>query len=236
MVQRKSKGSKIRTGQFREKPSHFFPLVILPLLLFIHSVYGQKLASTQDGEIVILFDDGSWKYAPTDQLDNSRYHGCSYEINRMKSDSSQQMSVLKKEAFISHSYASMKNTDKYDDYVHCDLAIGEVAGNKIVYLDYTLQSQFGLYNHGIIQEGKKLLIKLKNNSTVALILDHTDKGEVDKVNNETRYHTYAYLSDKTEKELKKSEVNKVLMPWSRGNEVYSVIYPRIFIDQLYCFD
>ena len=211
-------------------------MALLPLIFLSNQVTAQKLASTQDGDIVILFDDGSWKYAPTEQIENSRNHGCSYEIYKNMADSTQKMSVLKKETFISHSYKVMKNTNRYEDYVHCDLAIGEVEGNKIVYLDYTLQTKYGMYNHGIIQEGKKLLLKLGNNSTVELTLHQTDKGKVDADNNETLYHTYAYLPARSEKELKKSEVNMILMPWSMGNEIYSVSYPRIFIDQLFCFD
>ncbi len=236
MVHRIDKSIKAFISGIREKSTFIFPFLFLPLLLINHISSAQKLATTQDGDIVILFDDGSWKFAPTDQIDNSRYHGCRYEIDQRKSDSTQKMSVLKKETFISHRYEKMKNTSNYNDYVHCDLAIGEVGENKIVYLDYILQTKYGLYNHGIIQEGKKLLIKLKNNSTVTLTLDRTDKGEVNEQDNETIYHTFAYITPKIEKELKKSEVNEVLMPWSMGNEIYDVTYPRIFIDQLFCFD
>ena len=223
-------------NKIREKSIFIFPVLLLPLFGFYETAFAQKLASTQDGDIVILFKDGTWKYAPTDQIDNSRNHGCSYEVNQLSSDTTQRKSVLKKETFISHNYRSMKNTQQYKDYVHCDLAIGEVGDNKVVYLEYTLQTPYGLYNHGIIQEGKKLLIRLSNNTTVGLILKETDKGEVDKLNNETRYHTYALIPPKYENELKNNSVSAVLMPWSKGNEMYSVTYPRIFIDQLYCFD
>ena len=236
MIQGRIKVLKESLKKFREKALYIFPMILLPLFGMFQTVYGQKLASTQDGDIVILFKDGTWKYAPTDQIDNSRNHGCSYEINQSSSDTCQRKSVLKKETFISHSYKSMKNTQQYKDYVHCDLAIGEIGDNKVVYLEYILQTPYGLYNHGIIQEGKKILLRLSNNTTVGLTLKQTDKGEVDKENNETRYHTYAVIPPKYENELKKSSVSAVLMPWSKGNEMYSVIYPRIFIDQLYCFE
>jgi hypothetical protein len=236
VVQKRSKEKKGLFNYIREKSIIIFPIILLPLFSFYHSAFSQKLASTQDGDIVILFKDGTWKYAPTDQIDNTRNHGCSYEINQSRSDSTQRKSVLKKETFISHSYSSMKNTERYSNYVHCDLAIGEVGENKIVYLEYTLQTPYGLYNHGIIQEGKKILLKLSNNTTVGLILKQTDKGEVDMDNSETRYHTYALIPPKYENELKKNAVNAILMPWSKGNEIYTVAYPRIFIDQLFCFD
>lgn len=236
MIQKRSIAVREILNCIRGKIIFIFPVLMLPLLGFNQSASAQKLASTQDGDIVILFKDGTWKYAPTDQIDNSRNHGCSYEVNQLSSDTCQRKTVLKKESFISHSYKSMRNTQQYKDYVHCYLAIGEVGDNKIVYLEYILQTPYGLYNHGIIQEGKKLLLKLSNNTTVGLTLKQTDKGKVDKINNETLYHTYAVIPPKYENELKKNSVSAVLMPWSKGNEMYSVIYPRIFIDQLYCFD
>lgn len=234
MVVRKKKRNWPDNPKYRKTAVKLIPVILLPFLL-IQYAFPQKLASTQDGEIVILFNDGSWKYAPTNEIENSRNHGCSYVTHPVRSDS-QGIMILKKETFISHSYEQMKNTSRYPDYVHCDLAMGKIEGNKIIYLDYTLQTKYGLYNHGIIQEGKKLLIKLKDNETVELILDKTDKGIIDLVNNLTRYHTYAYLTPASEKKLKNSEVDIILMPWSMGNEIYSVTYPRIFMDQLFCLD
>ncbi len=233
---KRSKSKRAFSVNFKGKTSILSLMIILPLLSFTKPLFAQKLATTEDGNIVILFDNGTWKYAPTDQIENSRNHGCTYQLIQPKSDTLQQIAILQKEPLVSHSYEAMKNTDRFKDFVHCDLAIGEVNGRKIAYFDYTLQTIYGLYNHGIIQEGRKLLLKLKDNSTVELTLDQTDKGEVDRDNNETRYHTYAYISPRLEKVLKKNEVDKILMPWSKGNEVYNVIYPRIFIDQLYCFD
>ena len=211
-----------------------FLIVLLSPLLINHS-FAQRLASTQDGDIVILYEDGSWKYAPTYDIENSRNHGCSYEINQLDTENGKKVAILKKATFINHNYENQK-TNPINDYIHCDLAIGQIEGNKIVFLDYILQTKYGLYDHGIIQEGKKLLIKLKDHSTVELTLYRTDKGEVDKINNETRYHTFAYITPKNEKALKNSEACMILMPWSMGNEIYSIEYPRIFIDQLTCFD
>jgi hypothetical protein len=210
-------------------------LIVSYSLIFNNQISAQRLASTQDGDIVILFEDGSWKYAPTYDIDNSRNHGCSYEINQLDTKNGKKVAILKKTTFINHNYENQK-INPINDFLHCDLAIGQIEGNKIVFLDYILQTKYGLYDHGIIQEGKKLLIKLKDHSTVELTLYRTDKGEVDKINNETKYHTFAYITPKNEKALKNSEACMILMPWSMGNEIYSIDYPRIFIEQLTCFD
>jgi hypothetical protein len=216
------------------KLTKIFLIVSLPLI-YINESSAQRLASTQDGDIVILFEDGSWKYAPSYDIENSRNHGCSYEINQSETENGKKVAILQKATFINHNYEN-KKVNPANDYLHCDLAIGQIEGSKIMFLDYILQTRYGPYDHGIIQEGKKVLIKLKDHSTVELTLYRTDKGEVDKVNNETRYHTFAYLTSKNETALKNSEASMILMPWSMGNEIYSIEYPRIFIDQLTCFD
>jgi hypothetical protein len=217
---------------FQRKKSAFFLIAILSSF-FYRQAGAQTLASTQDGEIVILFDDGSWKFAPTYEIVNSRSFGCSFE----DFDTAGRLHILKKASFVNHGYGVLKTDYRLNNYIQADLAIGETEGKaKVVYFNYTLRSIYGPFDHGIIQEGRKMLVKLKNNTTVELVLDQSDKGIVDRIHNETRYRTFAMISPANETALKNNEVEMILMPWSRGNEIYKVIYPRVFIDQLTCFD
>ena len=221
---------------FTKRTVGFFSMVFLPLIFLNLNTYAQKLATTQDGDIVILYNDGTWTYAPHYETVNTRNRQCDYAVNIYEPETGIRKTILKKDILVSYTNKLLKKENQLRDHVVCEVAVGDLNGEKVVYIDYTLQTPYAFKYYGLIQEGRKLLIKLKNDYTVELKFDNSDKGLIDHERKETRYRVYAGINDKQIEALMMSEADRMLMPWSQGNEIYPISNPELFINQLTCLE
>jgi len=214
----------------------FFSTGTLPLIFLIQPLFAQNLVTTQEADRMVSYDDDSWPQTPHYEAINSRNNQCHYALNVFEPTTGERKTILKKDVLVSYTYDLLKREDQLCDQIVCEVAIGDLNGEMVVYFDYTLQTPDAYKHHGLIQEGRQIIIKLKNDTTVSLAFVDSAKGLLDKGRNETKYRTYTKLDDTQIEALKKSEAQRLLMPWSRGNEIYPISNPTLFIEQLTCLD
>ncbi|MEM8909240.1 MAG: hypothetical protein AAGD05_15445, partial [Bacteroidota bacterium] len=89
---------------------------------------------------------------------------------------------------------------------------------------------------GVLEKGSILSVKLLNGDAVKLFNTKTSTGTVSKLNKTTVYRGQYLISSDQQKQLKKSEVDKVRIVWSTGYEDYDVYELDFFLDQFNCLD
>ncbi len=142
-----------------------------------------------------------------------------------------------KETFFTHTSENLRAVLKGRDYLTC---IGNISsqtgGIKILNLKFRIASDLAQQEFGIIDKGSVLTVKLLDGSAIRLLNKKTDIGVVDPVNKSTVYNGQYIITNKDEKALSKSEVDKVRVVWSTGYEDYDIYEMDFLIKQLNCIN
>ena len=142
-----------------------------------------------------------------------------------------------KETFFTHTSENLKAVLKGRDYLTCTGHISsQTGGIKILNLKFSIASDLAQQEFGIIDKGSVLTVKLLDGSAIRLLNKKTDIGIVDPVNKTTEYKGQYIITNKDEKMLSKSEVDKLRVVWSTGYEDYDIYEMDFLIKQLNCIN
>ncbi len=142
-----------------------------------------------------------------------------------------------KETFFTHTSENLRAVLKGRDYLTCVGYISsQTGGIKILNLKFDIASDLAQQEFGIIDKGSVLTVKLLDGSAIRLLNKKTDIGVIDPVNKSTTYSGQYIITNKDEKALSKSEVDKVRVVWSTGYEDYDIYEMDFLIKQLNCIN
>ncbi len=139
--------------------------------------------------------------------------------------------------FFSYTNDDLRAYYKERDFISCEAYLSSLTGGfKFLTLTLTIASETAQRSYGIIEKGSIIHIKLLNGNTVKMFNNKTDIGKVDPLDKSTTYVAQYIISSSDEKQLKKSEVDKVRMIWSTGYEDYEVYELDFFKNQFECLN
>lgn len=197
------------------------------------NTYAQKRVVTEEGEVILLKDDGSWEYGK-EGIDTISMEGCRYALNISEPINGNRLKIIEKSVFISFTSDGQFRESHWRDFTICEVALCRSNDSILAYFEFSFQTPQGEYFYGIIQKGRELLVKLENGKTLALEFAIDAKGTVDLHTNRTFFRSYAILNEEHILAFRESASLEVLMPWTKGKKKYPIAYTNLFRDQLEC--
>ncbi len=161
---------------------------------------------------------------------------CSYDMNEVDQFTKKLKVATKPSFFFGYTHPELEKFLKGGHYLVVTGHMSEVSGLKALNLKFTFDSESAQQDYGSILEGSRLLISLLDGTTITLVSGEADGGRIDRNKKQTVYKSYFVIDSRSEKKLKKSEVNKVRMVWSQGFEDYDVTEVDFIINQLNCIN
>ena len=216
-------------------------IFILCLLAFgiSQTINAQQTALTSDGKVVILYDNGTWKYADVKVNDKASVQNESQKtgVVTVTSIAPAKPVVLKdgefgKTTFIEGPSKKLQKYFKQKNIVRCDFTLSSKDGKAILKTDWKVMNGEAYSYFGFINEGNKLSLELIGGETVDLV--YTKEFEP------KEFEKYGFSIYSAELELTKDQVQKLrdkivfkaYMNWSRRTEEYKVVEPSYFIKSL----
>ncbi len=206
-------------------------------------VNAQQTALTSNGKLVILYDNGTWKYADV-KVPEKKGKDAENKLHEKTEKETLGMPVLdnspivlkdgvvEKIAFIEGPSKKLSKYFKQKNIVRCDFTLTSKGGKAYLKTDWKIMNGEAYSYFGFIKEGNKLSLELIGGKVLDLV--YTKEFEP------KEYQKYGFSTYSAELELnveqirmlKNSIVFKAHMNWSRRTEEYKVIAPSYFMKSL----
>lgn len=144
--------------------------------------------------------------------------------------------VVQDEKFISLNFtdsaaaAHYNSEDFFKGYLSC-VRVDTVLG---IYFDFKIYTDDAFRYYGLIKKDNKIIFTLKSGKELKLPFGYTFSGNTNLSSELTEYSSFAHLSKNAAHELMSEELQKVRISWSKRDEDYVVVNPKIFINQMHC--
>lgn len=196
----------------------------------------QETALTSKGKVVILYENGTWKYADVNISEkNTNQQVENSTVNTIQNASISSKPIVLKEAevekttFIEGPSAKLKKYFKDKNIVRCDFTLSSKDGKAILKTDWKIMTGEAYSYFGFIKKDNKISLELIGGQIIDLI--YTDDFEP------KEFNKYGFSTYSAQIELTKEQVqllqNKIIMrasmSWSKRTEEYQVVNPSYFI-------
>ncbi|RUT78323.1 hypothetical protein [Ancylomarina longa] len=200
-------------------------------------VQAQQTATTSTGKVVILYDNGSWKYVDANLAEenvNSQ--------NNLQSNSLEEFPVSKevkikdgvveKTVFVEGPSAKLQKYFKIKNIVRCNFTLNSKDGKVTLKTDWKVMNGEGYSYFGFINKGNKISLELVGGQSLDLVYTEEFEPKEFPKYGFTTYTASLELSKEQIELLRRSIVLRASMNWSRRTEEYKVIAPSYFIKAL----
>jgi hypothetical protein len=207
-------------------------IIILSLLFWaaISSVEAQTKIRTPEGKMVLLFDNGTWKYEEIKKE--------AKEVAPLKAEKEIEKALVLKDAelesqtVIEGVSAKLAKFSKTQNQVKSEFQIVSKNGKVILKTNWKIMDAEGFRFFGFITKKSKMVFTLSNGELVEL---HYNRNFEPKEYPKYKFTTYTAeleISPEQIRKLQKGYLQKVDMVWSRRTESYLVFNPDYFINEL----
>ncbi|MFT5386870.1 MAG: hypothetical protein ACI81W_004288, partial [Saprospiraceae bacterium] len=226
--------AKVPQSDSDETPAGMFPGEIPPA----ESGEKPENENTYLADQNAAYDKVFAKYKPEeDVLFNPPAAECNLVFDGVDEFSGKKRKDVAEQLFFTHTNEELRSIFKDQDYMTCTGYLSSLTGGLIfLTLNITIASKSAQREYGILEKGSQINIKLLNGENVRLVNKKTNMGTENTLENSVSYRAQYLISSGDEKELKKSEVDKVRIIWSSGYEDYEIYELDFFIDQFNCLD
>ncbi|RXQ87623.1 hypothetical protein EO244_16255 [Ancylomarina salipaludis] len=198
------------------------------------TVQAQQIAKTNSGRVVVLFDNGTWKYVdetPNVKAD-SEVEAIAPKPSVINSKIELKDAETEKLNFINGPSAKLKKYFKDKNIVNADMALVSKDGKVKLLIDWKVMTGEGFSYFGYIKEGCKISLELMGGKLVDLVYsEEFEPKEYEKYGFST-YKTKLNLSLEQIALLQSSIVTKATMTWTKRSEEYKVTNPAYFVNEL----
>jgi len=211
--------------------------IFLFILFFVGvsmCAHSQQIAKTNSGRVVILFDNGTWKYV--DEKPNvktgSAVQTVTGEVKVINAKIELKDTETTKENFLNGPSAKLKKYFKHKNIVNADLNLVSKDGEVSLMIDWKVMTGEAYSYFGYIKKGGKISLELIGGKVVDLIYtEEFEPKEYEKYGFST-YQTQLNLSLEQIVLLQSSIVTKATMIWSKRSEEYKISNPAFFVNEL----
>jgi len=198
------------------------------------TVQAQQIAKTNSGRVVVLFDNGTWKYV--DETPNvkakSEVKAIAPQPTVIDSKIELKDAETEKLNFINGPSPKLKKYFKHKNIVNADMALVSKDGKVKLLIDWKVMTGEAFSYFGYISEGSKLSLELLGGQVVDLVYtEEFEPKEYEKYGFST-YKTQLNLSLEQIALLQSSIVTKATMTWRKRSEEYKITNPAYFVNEL----
>ncbi|MFT5749249.1 MAG: hypothetical protein ACI93S_000502 [Ancylomarina sp.] len=211
--------------------------IFLFVLFFIGvsmTMQAQQVAKTNSGRIVILFENGTWKYVndkPSEKAQSS-VHMVVEKPKVIDAKIELKDSETQKLNFINGPSAKLKKYFKLKNIVNADLNLVSKDGEVKLNIDWKVMTGEGYSYFGYIKKGCLISLELLGGEVVDLTYtEEFEPKEYAKYGFST-YKTHLNLSLEQIALLRLNIVTKATMTWSKRSEEYKLSNPAYFVSEL----
>jgi len=211
--------------------------IFLFILFFVGvsmCAHAQQIAKTNSGRVVILFDNGTWKYV--DEKPNvktgSAVQLVTGEVKVINAKIELKDTETEKLNFIKGPSAKLKKYFKHKNIINADLSLVSKGGNVSLMIDWKVMTGEAFGYFGYIKKGGKISLELIGGEVVDLIYtEEFEPKEYEKYGFST-YKSQLNLSLEQIALLRSKIVTKATMTWTKRSEEYKITNPAYFVSEL----
>lgn len=196
------------------------------LCLSLNIVKAQQTATTSTGKVVILFENGTWKYAEDIKKEEEVKKSIPekpFEILEAK---------VEKKEFLMGPSKKLSKYFKTRNIVKCDLILDSNKDGVSLITEWKVMTGEAYSYFGYIKKGAFLSLQLISGETIDLVFDKEyEPKEFEKYG----FSTYSAAINLTKSQISKLRNNiiiKATMNWSRRAESYKIASPDYFKNNL----
>lgn len=181
----------------------------------------------------MIISCGEEKVSP--KVEHTEPSKCTY-IRNEKNSEGKLIRVMEDEKFIAVSFqdSTLLREFKGDDYFKGYLSCVSVDSSLGLYFNFKINSADAFQHYGLIKKNNKITFILKSGRGVDVSFQTTFSGNTNLSRDFTEYSTFSFLTKSQAKQLLSEELGRVVITWSKREEEYNVVNPRIFLHQLPC--
>ncbi|MDE5424078.1 hypothetical protein L3073_17830 [Ancylomarina sp. DW003] len=211
--------------------------IFLFILFFVGvgmTIQAQQIAKTNSGRVVVLFDNGTWKYV--DEKPNVKTEVApqvvSEKVHVINSKIELKDAETEKKNFLNGPSAKLKKYFKHKNIVNADLQLVSKAGVVSLMIDWKVMTGEAYSYFGYIKEGGKLSLELMGGEVIDLVYtEECEPKEYEKYGFST-YKSHLNLSLEQIAALQSNIITKASMTWSKRTEEYKISNPAYFVTEL----
>jgi hypothetical protein len=211
--------------------------IFLFILFFIGvsmTMQAQQVAKTNSGRVVVLFENGTWKYVddkpsdksqPVAQIDVEKSKVIDAKIELRDAET-------QKLNFLNGPSAKLKKYFKLKNIVNADLNLVSKDGELKLNIDWKVMTGEAYSYFGYIKKGGKISLELLGGQVIDLIYNEEFEPKEYVKYGFSTYKTQLNLSLVQIALLRSNIVTKATMTWSKRSEEYKVSNPAYFVSEL----
>ena len=211
--------------------------IFLFILFFVGvgmSSQAQQIAKTNSGRVVVLFDNGTWKYV--DEKPKVKTETAVQAITGKVKVINAKLEIKDTETeklnFIKGPSAKLSKYFKHKNIVNADFKLVSKEEKVSLLIDWKVMTAEGYSYFGYIKKGCKISLELMGGQIVDLIYtEEFEPKEYEKYGFST-YKTQLNLSLEQIALLQSNIVTKATMTWSKRSEDYKITNPAYFVSEL----
>ncbi|MFA9371420.1 MAG: hypothetical protein ACERIH_06880 [Labilibaculum antarcticum] len=211
-------------------------IIIICFLAFGFSLLGnaQETALTSKGKVVILYENGTWKYADVSVSGEAQQTGNTVQTISAETTISNEPLVLKdaeveKITFIEGASEKLQKYFKDKNIVRCDFTLSSKEGKATLTAEWKIMTGEAYSYFGYIKKDAKLSLELLGGQTVELAYNNEFEPKEFKKYGFSTYSAQLELTKDQLELLQNKIVMKATMNWSRRAEEYQIVNPSYFI-------
>lgn len=205
-----------------------FFIVFIFFLSLSPSINAQQTATTIEGKIVILYDNGTWKYS--EQKNNLEVN--SLEVLKIDDDIELKDGSSNREVVVLGVSAKLKKYFKTQNLVQSNFTIVVDNNEATLISEWKVQTGEAFSYFGFINKGAKLSFALMGDKKVDLVFNKEIEPKEFEKYKFSIYKAELKLSKEDLIILQSSYIKSVSMEWSRRTEEYEIKNPTFFINEI----
>lgn len=169
------------------------------------------------------------------KIEHTQSVQCRYVRNE-KNPEGKRIRIVEEEKFIAVSFqdSALLREFKGDDYFKGYLSCVSVDSSLGIYFNFKINSADAFQYYGLIKKNNKINFILSSGKGVEVSFQTTFSGSTNLSLDFTEYSTFSFLTKAQARQLLSEELERVVITWSKREEEYNVVNPRIFLNQLPC--
>lgn len=207
--------------------------LILIMLIIVNSSIAQIRATTESGNKVLLFDDGTWKYDEQSVNTEEKAVITAGGLVTIKIDSSKEVSTKPSEIFYGPSPRLVKFFGKSGGNIRCKVGSSNNFGTIKLHFTWEFPITDGNRYFGWFKEGTKVTFTMVNDEKVELFYGNENSFErFEKFNYSVSYNISEPLTKGHLAILSSHPIDKMELSWKNRSEEYDLDGTRFLMDVL----
>lgn len=220
----------------RKNKTHL--LVLFILLSISHFSNAQIRATTESGNKVLLFDDGTWKYEeksisaePAAKV--VAVPAAEKVVNEVKVDKSRNIKTEATTMFYTQSPRLVRYFGEEKGRIRCKLSCSNEMGEIRIHYHWDIQVGDGQRYFGFMKSGTGLIFHMLDGQKIELLVGEDSEVEAsEKYNKSSISGVTQVLSDAQLKALISQPVDKLEVEWKKKPESYDLENPNYLMETL----